>query len=694
MEREDLVIEIGCEDLPSWTGKYIRERWIPTLENMVRENRIPYTSLSFYNTSRRLILYFRDVSPMQNDFVTEITGPPVSAGIDSEGNYTQAAKGFAASNDTSLQDLFVREKKGKKVLALAKKEKGKPSKDVIGSIIQESLKKTEIPRAMKWKEGDTKFIRPVRWILALLGREVVNIEIGGIRSSRYTFGHRVLSPAKLKISSSREYPDRILKNFVMFDGALRFEYARALIGKEASECASFEESQLKEIMETVEYPFALRCGLKEEYLSLPPEVVSAVILKLRGIPLFDAQGRLKPFYITISDGVKGESVNNNYLSVLSSKMEDAIFFMEKDMSIPFHEYSANLKRISYHPRWGSVHDRVERFKKISKILMEYTGTMGEEVKNNVDAAISLCKNDLSTLMVAEFPSLEGIIGRIYASKSGMSPAVSNAIEQHYFPKSSDSPLPGTIEASILSIVSRIETLCGMFLDGIEVKGGGDPYGVKKTANGLIEIIWHEKMSLPLKELIGRSLIVFIDDPLQTGEKIVSFILQRVENILSGEGLTPGIRRAVIAAESDNLLNIRLKTDALKEFFSAGSGKNVLVPFIRVANILKQAGEKGIRPAESIDESLLEDETERRLYDFLVQKESLVREYYKDGRYILFLEQLGGWRQIIDSFFQDVLVMCDDEKTRKNRLALLLQINEIFGLFADFSMIPIVEVENA
>jgi len=693
MGKDDFLVEIGCEDMPLWTGSYLQEKWVPVIERMLKENRIEYASLRFFHTSRRIILCFNGISPMQSDIITEISGPPVEAGIDEKGNFTAAAKGFAKSHNVKVQELLIKEKKGRKVLALQKKEKGRAVKKIAGNIIVESMRNIEIPRAMKWKKQGFKFVRPVRWILALMGSEIVKIEIGDVKSGRYSFGHRVLSPEKFRVSSPKEYFEKALKNFVVFDKNLRLEFVKAALKKELPADTAYDESRLAEILNTVEYPLALKCSLKKEYMDIPPEVVSAVILKLNGIPIYDKNGELQPFCISVTDGVKSEDITGNYLSVLSSKMDDAIFFMKQDMSLPFSGYTENLKKISYHPRWGSVYDRVARFKKIAAIVLEYID-VEKEAKENVYSIISLCKNDLSTLMVAEFPSLEGIIGRIYAEKNGFNEIIAKGIEQHYFPKSSDGRLPDSIEASVVSLVARIESLCGMFLDNIEIKGTGDPYGVKKIANGLIEISWNKKFCFPLKTVVSRSLQVFVENTDDTLPKIVSFLLQRVENILAAEEFSPGIRKAVILAEKENLLNIRLKTDSLKKFFSGGQGHNVLVPFIRVANILKQAEEKKIAVAEKVNEEILCEEMERKLYDFYRKTENSLKNSYKNGEYLVFLEKLTEWRSLIDKFFDEILVMCNDEKMRSNRLSILKQINDIFSLFADFSLIPIVEVENA
>jgi len=694
MKNKDIIIEIGCEDLPSWAGDYFREQWIPIFTSLLDEYRVEYGGVRFFYTIRRLVIYIKSVGSKQRPITTEIYGPPAEIALDENGHFTSVAERFATSHNISVDHLLIRERKGKKVLAFVKYEKGKEISEVLGEILEESIKRLEIPRGMKWDGGNFRFLRPIRWILLLYGKKVINISLGGVKSGRFSCGHRILAPAKFKVLSPSDYMDRVLKKFVMFDPDVRFEFVKAEIHRKTGvKGLVFDEELLRKVVSLVEYPVVEVCRLKEEYMEIPQEIVSAVIMKLNGIPLSNRDGCLDKRYIAVFDGTGGDEIKNNYQDVLYAKMEDAVFFIEKDLKVNFASYTNDLKNITYHPKWGSMYERIERLKKIYGILTDYLD-LSEEEKENIYSIISLCKNDLPTLMVTEFPSLEGVIGRIYAEKNGYNKTVASGIEQHYWPRSSGDKLPQTKEAAISSIIIRIETICGFLLDNMEIKGSGDPYGLKKTTNGLIEIIWDRKLLFPLRKVIGETLKIFGAYSPEGENRIMDFILQRVDNLFAGEGISPGIRKAVMAVDGENLVILREKIDALENFFKTGSAKNILVPFIRVANILKQAKEKGISPGD-FEEVLLVEETEKELYHFY--KENLTIAELLDSKtrnYKDFLQQLGRWRDIIDRFFDDVLVMCEDEKIRNNRLALLKKINDLFLLFADFSLIPIVEVEDA
>ncbi len=693
MEKKDLLIEIGCEDLPSWSGEYLRERWLPVVVQLFKDHRVNYGDINFFYTGRRLILLAKDVQERQQDVTEEVYGPPVEISTDKEGRFTHAAERFAQSHGTKVDNLLIKEKKGRKVLVAVKEEKGEIVTGILGSIIEESIKRTEIPRAMKWNSENFRFIRPVRWLVALFGGKVIKMEIGGVKSGRYSYGHRMLSPARFAVSDPMDYLDSLLKRFVIFDPDVRFEFARAAILKKIhDDRLTFDTDYLRKVSLLVEYPSIEVCRLKEEHMNLPDEVVTAVIKKINGIPLLEENGKLHPRYIMIFDGQSGNEIKENYQNVLHARMEDAVFFMEKDMQSDFVSYTPHLKNIMYSLRWGSVYDRVERFKKIHDVLHSYLSLTDEEEKNILHI-ISLCKNDLPTLMVAEFPSLEGLIGRIYAEKNGYNRVVSSGIEQHYWPRFSGDRLPEFREARIVSVIVRLETICSFLIeDIIKIKGAGDPYGLKKVTNGLLEIIWKEKIEFPLKNVINGVTAVFDSHSDEVSEKIVGFILQRAENLITGAGITPGIRRAVVSVHQDSLVMMREKIDALERFFRSGQGaKSILVPFIRVANILKQAEEKGFKPVV-FDESLLVERTEKELYKFY-RSEEVIKRLLDYKQYDSFLEHLSGWKEIVDRFFDDVLIMSPDERLRDNRLALLRKINKLFNLFADFSLIPIVEVSG-
>ncbi len=685
-----MLIEIGCEDLPSWTGKYLQKEWFERFLAALDENRINHGRLRFFYTNRRIIVYGQDVSSSQSEKQVEIYGPPAERCIDSRGNFTEQALSFARSHGSGAADLALKTRKGRETVVCIKREKGLPFTSVIGPILEETFRKTEIPRGMRWDSEGHKFIRPVRWLLIIFGNRKINTGVFGVRSSGSSRGHRTLSPARITAANPETYLDKILKNFVVFDPAVRLEYIRAGIKKLVHDKPLFNEDYLQTLADTVEYPAVNLGRLKEDLQDLPDEFIGAAIKKLKAVPLTEREtGRLMRQYIIICDGRADETVISGYQNFIENKLEDARFFMNKDMETGIAGYLCQTKNIIYHPRWGSIYDRVERMDLIAGELFQLRDIPAKTRKRIIEI-IRLCKNDLATLMVAEFPELQGTVGKIYARKEGFDETVASGVEEHYMPRYKGDRMPRTYEASIVSIIDRVETLSAFAAEGARVKGAGDPYGLRRLAGGIVEIVWEKEIDLPLKELIGKSLRLLDSYSDETRDAIFLSIMQRAESFLAGEEITHGIKQAILRAEDADLLNIRHKTDALKEFFRKEDGKDLLVPFIRIANILKQAEKKGLATGP-LNESLLMEDTEKQLYDFYTSNAEKLRKLYEEKNYAGLLKLLSGCREMIDRFFVDVLVMCQDENLRRSRLALLKKVSEIFTLFADFSLIPIQEV---
>jgi len=686
------IIEIGCEDLPDWTGEYFKEKFLPIFTSSLKDNRIEFETIDFFYTVRRLIFFGKNVSPFQKDIIQEISGPPVEVGTDGEGKYTLSAIKFAESQNIKVNDLKIKEKKGKKVLVAVKKEKGISTYKIIPNVFLECFKKVEIPKSMKWDDEAVKFIRPIRWILALFDNKVIPLKYGKIKSNRYTRGHRVLSSKRIKIENVSEYPDKLMKNFVIFDQNVREKFIEEKLKNLTGNAYSFDREILKKVSDMVEYPVLKKGIISDRYSDIPDRVKEVVIMKLKCIPLFLQDGKLHNEFVIVLDGVEKDEIRDNYESVVVNKLEDAKFFIQKDTERSLFSYLEDLKKIVFHPKWGSIYHRVERLVEIFNGIKDELNLNDKEGKNVIEI-LHLCKNDLATNMVSEFPELQGVIGRIYAEKEGYPEIIYLSIEQHYLPKFTGDKIPDFKETCVVSILDRLEVLTGFIIEGVEISGGGDPYGLKKMANGILEIIWKKELNFPLKNAIKKTLSVFNSFSEEKLNKIFNFFLQRVDNLLSGENIIQGIRKAVISIEKENLLKLRKKIDSLKYFLKTGKGIDLFIPFVRVANILKQAKERKIDFGD-FKEELLVEKCEKELYKFYLREKEKLYNLNKQNNYFEFLNALAEWRKPIDDFFDEVLVMSPDENLKKNRLALLNRINEIFKLFADFSYLSLKEIENA
>jgi len=690
--KKNLILEIGVEDLPSSIDEYLEEVFAPLLKKSLENERIDYNDLKIFYTPRRIIIFLKDLEEKQKDKTVEISGPPLEICRDKDGNWNEIAYKFAKGNNVKLSDLKIFEKKGKKVVGIVKLEKGESITKIFNRIINDVLKQLEIPRGMIWNENRFKFFRPIRYIISLYGEKIVPVEIGGIKSKRFTYGHRTLSDKKIVPYDTKDFFDKLLKNFVIFDQELRKRMILEEIKKLIGDNFLFESKLVDKITPIVEYPVCGICNLPQNYKKLPKEVLTSIILNVKGIPLFDKSGNLSPVFVVVCDGVFNNEIKGNYEKVVESKIEDACFFMEQDINKkPFIEYLEDLKNIVYHPRFGTIYDRVERIRKICNFISESLN-LDMKTRERIETIVSLFKNDLATLMVSEFPSLQGIIGRIYAEKNGYEFVISKSIEEHYLPKFQNDKKPEFIEGSIVSIADRIETICSFISEGAEIKGDQDPLGIKRLTTGMIEIIWEREIEISIEKLIEKTLEILDIKSDEVKNIILEFILQRAENLLIAEGIKPGLRRAVLSVERDNLFEIKRKIEAIKNTFIEGKGEEVLIPFIRVANMLKQAEERNIGYGQ-FDENLLIEEEEKRLYKFYIENSEKMYKLYREKKYEEFLEEMTRWKEPIDKFFDKVFVMVENEKTRNNRLSLLKLIDDVFNKFANFSYIPLKEVEN-
>ncbi|MCM8785057.1 MAG: glycine--tRNA ligase subunit beta, partial [Candidatus Omnitrophica bacterium] len=610
---KDLVLEIGVEDLPSGIGEYLEKIFIPIFKSSLESERIDYKELKIFYTPRRIIIFLKDMVEKQKEKIVEIFGPPLERSLDQNGKWNEVAKKFAESNKTKLKDLKILERKGKKVLSIVKKEKGQSVEKIFNRIINETLKHLEIPRSMIWSEDGFKFFRPIRYIICLYGEKLIPVEIGKIKSKRFTWGHRILSDKKIVPKDTTDFFDKILKNYVIFDQELRKGMIIKEIEKLLQDKVKYDFQLIERIVSLVEYPICGICNLPESYKGLPKEVLISIILNVKGIPLFDNNDNLLPYFIIVCDGIFNDKIKENYEKVVESKIEDVNFFIDRDSKKPLIDYLSELKNIVYHPKFGTIYDRVERIRKICHFISDSLN-LDLKTKERINLIVSLFKNDLATLMVSEFPSLQGIIGRIYAEKDGYEEVISKSIEQHYLPRFQGDKKPEFIESAIVSIADRIEILCSFISEGAEIKGDQDPLGLKRIATGMVEIIWDKKFEILIEGLVEKTLEILDRKDDRLKNIILEFIRQRTENLLISEGIKPGLRRAVFSVEKDNLYHIRKKVDAVKETFIKGKGEEILVPFIRVANMLKQAKERKIVYG-NFDEKLLIEDAEKQLFKF-------------------------------------------------------------------------------
>lgn len=679
---EKLLIEIGTEEIPSSYIDTAIEGFKRELTTLFDNRGLSYGDVETYATPRRLALLVNALQDRQEDRVLEIKGPPESVAF-KDGKLTEQGKGFARSRGVREEDLFVKDTpKGRFVFAKVL-EKGMKTEDIIKDTLEEIVSKIPFPRYMVWNEKGFKFARPIRWMVVLFGSKVIDVEIAGVKSSGITYGHRFLCRNPIKISRPEDYVELLKKGYVIPDSQDRRKTILKLLNEEAEKLDGtpvIPEELLDEVVNLVEYPCVIAGRFHEKYLKLPREVVeTAMETHQRYFPV-EKKGELLPYFLAIINTHPSEDIKRNNEKVLTARLEDARFYYLEDIKVPMEKRVGLLDTITYQEGLGTLLDRVERLKKLAEFVSNYVDFDREVVEKGIE----LSKADLTTLMIRdgkEFTGLEGKIGYHYAIEQGIDRRVADVIKDHYLPRYLGDELPETTEACVVSIVDRVDHIIAGFIKGKKPTGSKDPLGLRRAANGLIEILIGKGFVIPLEELFkaGAELYNMQVDI----EGIVGFINERIERVLEQKGIPYDITDAVIASGTRDLRRIYLKAEALFRMKKEKKAEyeKLVIGQKRAYNILK-----GKVVDERVKPELFIQKEEKDLYEAGKQAGERVRDYIDTLQVDKALEELLILRPFIDSFFDRVLVMHEDLTIRENRLKLLMFIRNVFLQFADLSLI--------
>lgn len=693
---KNLLLEIGTEEIPAG---YIQPA-LESLASILTENftlsRITFGDVSLFGTPRRLAIKISGVAEQQESLTTEITGPPARIGFDANGQPTIAAKKFAQKAGVPVEKLKLKKTKKGEYLAVEKKDKGSQTRALLKQILPEAITAITFPKTMKWADMEIQFARPIQSLMALFGQSVVSFTLAGLKSDRYVLGHRFMNPSSIKIDDQEEYVDVLRAASVLAD----IDERKAFIEKEINATAQklggyvFSDPELLGIVTNlVEYPAVVAGKFETGFLELPPEVlITSMREHQKYFSLVDQNKNLMPCFIAVNNTrVKNmELASSGHERVLRSRLEDAMFFYKSDMESSFEEWTDKLNRVLFQARLGSVYEKVERVKKLAEFITDIL-ELNPEIKKDVSRAAQLCKSDLVTQVVVEFPKLQGIMGRIYALKAGENKNVATAIEEHYLPAYSGGRLPESLTSSILSIADKIDSICGCFCVNLIPTGTSDPYALRRQGIGIIRIILENNFSFSLENIINQSLSLLHDKSTQslmeTPDKISLFLKDRMTNILTENGFSKDTIAAIMSVSADGLPDVVKKINALENLKKEPDFEPIAVAFKRVVNIIKKSGElKVISSLGEVDEGLFLHESEKFLYSAFNQVADLINQHIDNGSYDQALHQIASLRVPVDNFFDDVMVMVDDLKIRNNRFALLGKITALFNRFADFSKI--------
>ena len=692
----DLLFEIGCEELPaSFIGPALADLERLATEGLA-EARLAHGPLRTLGTPRRLALLVEAVADRQGDRVREVTGPAVKVAYDAAGNPTNAAKGFAKGAGIEVVALErVVTPKGEYLLARVN-DVGRPSTEVLPELLSRCVQGLRFPKTMHWN-GAGRFARPVRWMVALYGEDVLEVGAFGIVAGRKTRGHRIHAPAWVDLARPGDYVGVLRERVVMVESRERRSAIEAELSRAAATVDGIpihDEELLDEVTNLVEWPEAVVGSFDERHLSLPrPVVVTAMKAHQRYFALERKDRSLLPNFVMIRSG-RGEGadqIRRGTQAVLRARLEDARFYWENDQKEGLEAKVDSLKGIVWHERLGTMRDRVRR---IEQLVEELARSLAPKARPLAARAAHLCKADLASEMVRsgkEFATLQGIVGAEYAAAAGEPPAVVQAIREHYLPQGPSDPLPETMEGTLLSLADRLEALVGGFRAGLEVTGSQDPYGLRRAGNGIVRILLEKRLRLDVMATAAWLGGIFdkAGIPKAEGGDFGAFWAQRVESALEDTGIPHDTADAAIAVRPGDPLDVRARAQAIEEIRKSPDFEGLMVGFRRVANLLRSADpaevQTGGQPMAERAENF-GDKSEADLHLETKMARQAVETFLQANEpdYASALRHLLGLRPAIDAFFESVMVMDKDQAVRKRRLAILDAVHQTFLRIADFS----------
>jgi len=685
-KMKELLLEIGTEEIPAG---FIPQA-LNDLESLSKKefeaNRIDFKGIRTLGTPRRLVLFIEFLSEKQRDVETKKIGPSKQAAFDSKGSPTPAAIGFARSQSVSVESLkLIQTEKGEYVCAF-KEEPGRPTLELLPSILPRLILNLPFQKSMRWAEVPIRFARPIHWILALFGGEIVPFEMGNVQSGNVTYGHRFMHPGSFTVKDFKSYLGKTKEAYVIVDPLerkTRIEEEMIHEGASVKGKVLRDEDLLNEVNFLVEYPVALCGKFDPKFLMLPREVVTHSMKEhQRYFPLEDDRGALVPYFVCISntDPKDRTVVVKGNERVLKARLSDANFFFQDDLKIPLEKRLEELKKVVFQAKLGTSYEKVMRFTKLALFICEQ---VEPKLRQAVERASLLCKADLVTGMVGEFPKLQGVVGREYARLSGEKPEVYEAIYEHYLPAFAGDRLPNHPVGDMVSIADKLDTMVGCFGVGLVPTGTADPFGLRRQALGIIRIILEKRYPLSLVQLIeegGRLLKDKMERPFADVKKeVIEFFRIRYQNLLLDKGYPFDVVDAALSTSFDELMDVQHRIDALKVGRVSQDFESVVIGFKRAMNILK-----GYSSRKDVNPSLFSEAAEKDLYQSFLKAKEKIDLHLKQRAYESAMLEMTQMRKPIDTFFDKVMVMVEDEKIRNNRLALLDGIGQLFLRIADFS----------
>lgn len=712
---EKLLFEIGTEEIPAKFMPGILKQLKELAAAKMQELRIPFEDITVYGTPRRMAFIADGVAETQADVVVEAKGPSVKIAYVS-GAPSKAAQGFARGQGVDVKDLVVRDNYVYAVKHLA----GQPVVELLPGLLMDILTSLSFPKTMRWADYEFRFVRPIRWMVALFGDQIIPVEICGVKSGKFSMGHRfmqqslkaaaesqgLLSAALSKVGnkvysalagvkgaveipSAGDYKKVMYDNFVMVDQderrALILQQIKDLAAQNGGE-AEINADLLEEVNYLVEWPTALCGKFEEKFLSLPKEcIITPMREHQRYFPVLDEDGNLLNKFITVRNGGSEhlDIVTHGNERVLRARLSDAEFFFNEDRAIKLEDRLEKLKTVSFQEGLGNMYDKSERLVKMAEMLRFAINTPVDE--EELRRCALLCKTDLVTGMVIEFTELQGVMGREYALLDGEKPEVATGIFEHYLPRFAGDALPATTIGRIVGIGDKLDNICATFSRGLAPTGSQDPYALRRQALGVINILLDANYHISLAKIIAGTLYLLEIKPEETGKlvpQIMEFFKQRLRNLLMDQGIRYDVIDAVFADKrNDDMVDLAVRCKALAAYVEAGNAEPLVQVSVRVSNLCKK-----IEKEVAISGALFKDESENKLHEVVaaVSKEIIPEIVLYDYAAVL----KAGEKVIepVNAFFDNVMVMDEDENVKNNRLAMLEEVRGIVNAVGDLSLL--------
>ena len=670
------LLEIGVEEIPSDYVKNTKIQLRDKFKNLLEENKLSYQEIEIESTPRRFMVLLNNV--VENDQAETITvrGPSVKIAFDEDKKPTRALEGFLKGQKASLDDVIIKEQKGEDYIFVEKKEESKSLEEVLRENVYEIVKSISFPRSMRWGGKSIRWARPIRWFVSLLDDKILDFDAEGIAVGNITKGHRSLGSDNIVIEKISDYEEKLKENYVILRGKDRRDIILKGLNSLSNQVGGEymkDEKLLDEVVNIVEYPTVLVGEIDNEYLELPREVITTPMKDhQRYFPILDDQAKLLPYFCLVRNGDDYESQNviEGNKKVLVARLEDAKFFYQLDTEKKLEDYVADLENLVFFEGLGNMDQKRQRLVELAQRYQEELN-LADDIREDAIRAAHLAKADLVTKMVVEFTELQGTMGYIYALNSGENQRVATAIKEQYLPKNQNSETPKSMVGILLSIADKMDSIVGLYAIENYVTGSRDPFGLRRAALGIINIILENCIDVDLKKLISEALLVYTEknalafDYDKTVEECLSFIKDRLKNKLLDDGYRYDIVNSVINTDFTNILKMSEKVKAISEFIEENDDS--LSYLIRINNLAKDTEAKEVR------EDLLETDLERDFYKEIINLEEVglanCADYKKE------LENIQATSSIGNDYLDNTMINVENEEVKNNRLAMLNSLKE-------------------